>query len=284
MLKSKKQTLVDFLTLNDLLQCPICGKSFLVDQNQAKCESHHTFDISKNGYMTLLKARKLNIDKHYDKFLFDNRRNLIASGFFEPVENFIVHFINSNSIGVDKINILDLGSGEGTITKRIYNKLDLDSNIVMLDYSKTAIKLSTDYIKDNVCSIVADMSFLPIKSDSIEYIINFLSPITPVEAIRVLNSKGFIIKVIPTINYLKELRDIIKKEYTPKVESNLLKTFNIYDSKTISYSVKLTKETKEYLKNMTPLMFDCRDDDINLESVTVELKVLILKPLCEKVV
>lgn len=277
MLRTKKQILIDFFNSNNLLQCPICGKFFSIEQNFVSCDNHHSFDISKQGYITLLKSSKLNIDKHYDKYLFDNRRKLIETGFFAPIESFIQDFIKSQSN--NDINVLDLGSGEGSISKRIQDNLQSKSKFLLLDYSKIAIKMCTDYLSDNLCCIVADLSFLPIKDKSIDYIINFLSPINPTESIRVLSESGFIIKVIPTENYLKEFRQLLNKPYLPKVENNLLKSFQVYDSKTINYEVKLNDETKEYLKNMTPLMFNSRENLIDLDSITVELKVLILKAI-----
>ena len=138
MLETKKNILLNNLRFNDLLQCPICGKSFSVFDNIVKCENLHCFDISKYGYLTLLKSSRLKIDHHYDKELFKNRRQIISNNFFKPIENEIVKYINN--LTHQSLNLLDLGCGEGSIAYRIQEQLKKDSNMVLLDYSKNSYK------------------------------------------------------------------------------------------------------------------------------------------------
>lgn len=278
MINSKKNILINSLRKNDLLQCPICGKSFCMDYNSLICINKHRFDIAKQGYITILKASKLNVDHHYSKELFVNRRQIINNGFFSLVENKVMEYVEQHC-NLDNINynVLDLGCGEGSICNRIIQKVGINKNIILLDYSKNAIKLCTDYINDCVIPIVGDISFLPIKDNTIDVILNFLSPITPKESIRVLKEDGIVIKVIPTRNYLKEFRDKINKDYTTDVEGNLLKSFDIISSDVINYTYSLENGDLKNIVEMTPLMSNFKSTTLCLDKITIELKVLVLK-------
>lgn len=66
-----------------LLACPICGAAFEFREPQSfVCLEGHGFDIAKPGYVHLLKqAHKTK----YDQALFESRKKVIASGFFEKL-------------------------------------------------------------------------------------------------------------------------------------------------------------------------------------------------------
>lgn len=268
---SKFQSSVKFILNKNLLHCPICNKSFYLKEGSLVCENNHNFNIAKNGSVCLVKGGKLKIDKHYDKNLFFNRRSLISEDFFKPVEEVIITMIKKYKNPL----ILDLGCGEGSIGFRICREIK-DSELIFFDYSKIAINMATDFLNEKQMAIVSDVNFIPIKDRSIDVILNFLSPINPIEAKRVLKPDGIILKVIPQKMYLKEIREVIGKEYATDVELNLRKKFNIIQSKEIIYEYVLDDETLRYLINMTPLTMN-NDKNIVLKKVTIDLKLLIMK-------
>ncbi len=260
--------------LNSLLICPICNSKLVLNVNSKTliCDNKHTFNISKQGFCTLIKNRSLPVDKHYTADLFSARRKVILSGFFDPVIEHISAIVNKAS----PTTICDLGSGEGSITNILSTKTN--HRFLVLDLSKCAIKMSSDYVYNDVISLVSDLNFLPIQDNSIDMIINFLSPINPKECNRVLRDNGVIIKVIPTKNYLQEIRETFNiNEYREDVLDNLKKSYIIQSEKLIEYTLN---PDKEYMKNilaMTPLMSEQKVFfDITPTSITVSLKVLVL--------
>lgn len=41
-----------------MLICPICGKPLIFDVHTARCESGHSFDVAKEGYVNLLRSNR----------------------------------------------------------------------------------------------------------------------------------------------------------------------------------------------------------------------------------
>lgn len=70
--------------------------------------------------------------------------------------------------------------------------------------------MATDYLKTGNIYFVADINNIPLSNNSIDIILNFLSPYNTLEVNRVLKDNGYIIKIVPGNDYLKELR----KAYT----------------------------------------------------------------------
>ena len=58
------------------------------DKSRLVCTDNHSFDLSKNGYVNL--APQAHVTK-YDKSLFEARKTVMSSGFFDPVLEFITH-------------------------------------------------------------------------------------------------------------------------------------------------------------------------------------------------
>ncbi len=52
------------------------------------CLANHSFDLSKNGYVNL--APQAHVTK-YDKSLFEARKTVMNSGFFDPVLEAVIH-------------------------------------------------------------------------------------------------------------------------------------------------------------------------------------------------
>ena len=60
----------------------------MADKSQLVCTDNHSFDLSKNGYVNL--APQAHVTK-YDKSLFEARKTVMSSGFFNPVLEFITN-------------------------------------------------------------------------------------------------------------------------------------------------------------------------------------------------
>lgn len=66
-----------------LFRCPLCsGQMKLVHLKSLICTNHHCFDFSRQGYVNFL-TRALRTK--YDRQMFESRRIICRSGFFEPL-------------------------------------------------------------------------------------------------------------------------------------------------------------------------------------------------------
>lgn len=273
---SKKQMCKDILVKNNIFICPYCREKLLLKNDILLCENNHNFDITKKGNLFLLNTKKYKTSPIYNMKLFKSRREFIENKFYDSIYKFIAN--NINSYNFDNINILDLGCGEGIHSKYIQENIKNNNIIYGLDYSKDAIGMATDYLNNGNIYFVGDINNIPLIDNSIDIIIDFLSPYNTVEVNRVLKDEGYFIKVVPGDNYLKELRKaFMKNDYEKKeeVKQNILKNFDIIEETEINEVKKITNRDMCNLVNMTPMHNKNVNKDI--QEITINIVVYIMK-------
>lgn len=244
------------------LRCPLCQNEVESFGNSLVCLKDHQFDLSKQGSLVLQKDLKE--EKLYTRELFLARRKLMQAGFFNPVNKVLNSFIEENDY------LVDMGSGEGTHDSYLKSK-----HILGIDLAKEGIKLATDFNHQGLLNIVADLSRMPLKDESVDCVLNILSPSNEAEMNRVLKNNGTVIKVLPRKNYLKELRMAAGLELYKELEVDF-KILKVEERIPLSYNFQLDEELSDALIAMTPLSKH-KVIDTYLESISVDLEVLILR-------
>lgn len=276
-MKSKKEIGLDFIknNINNFI-CPYCKNSLELNVTSLKCHNNHTFDLTKKGTINFIASTKIKESKIYNEKLFTCRRKFIQKGYYEEVYNIIAETINS--LNLNNLSILDLGCGEGTHTINILNKISGNYNYCAFDYSKSAINLASDYNSTNRFYFDGDVNNIPITTNSIDVIIDFLSPYSESEVKRVLKKGGMFIKVSPNKDYLLELRQALGlNEYQKqaKVIDNLAKHFKNISTKTYTKSFAISKEDQDNLIGMTPI--NTTQNSLEIPSITIDLNIYIIQ-------
>ena len=130
--------------------------------------------------------------------------------------------------------------------------------------------------------MVANLANLPFKDGSVSCILNILTPANYEEFFRVLGDEGYLIKVIPNANYLKEIRELIGgKEYTNNDTVSLIEeNCTIVERITVSDTFELTQTQAASFLKMTPLTFSKVITDVDIEKlkeITIDLELLVCK-------
>lgn len=276
-MKIKKEQGLDFIknNINNFI-CPYCKSNLELNETSLKCPNNHTFDLTKKGTINFITSTKIKESKIYNEKLFTCRRKFIQKGYYEEVYNIIAETINS--LNLNNLSILDLGCGEGTHTINILNKINSNYNYYAFDYSKSAINLASDYNSANRFYFDGDVNNIPITTNSIDVIIDFLSPYSESEVKRVLKNGGMFIKVAPNKDYLLELRQALGlNEYQKqaKVIDNLAKHFKNISTKTYTKSFAISKEDQDNLIGMTPI--NAIQNSHKIPSITIDLNIYIIK-------
>ena len=286
MKKLKKiEVLKSFIEENlEVFRCPICKGSIKnVTENSVICKNNHCFNMSKKGYINLIKNNNKTI---YDKDLFEARSKIYDQKVYEILSEEIINIVDKYTTG-EKINyVLDAGCGEGYYLNQLYldEKINKKCRLIGIDIAREGVALATRF-ENRVFWSVSDLSNLPFDDNKIDVILDILSPSNFREFARVLNKKGIIIKVIPEENYLQEIRNQIaayikKDKYSNKnivdvFESNL----DIVYEKRITYKVK-DFNLEDFIK-MTPLTSSLTQNQIDelvksgINSITIDLKVVV---------
>lgn len=288
MKKLKKiETLRILLNENiEILRCPICRNSITtVNENSILCENNHCLNISKKGYVNLLKNNTKTI---YDKSLFESRSKIYDEKIYENLSKEIINIVDKYAKKKTNNYVLDTGCGEGYYLNQLYleEKINKKFKLFGIDISKEGISLATRY-QNNILWSVSDLANLPFKNSKFDIILNILSPSNYKEFTRVLNKDGVVIKIIPEEHYLQEIRTKIKGSIKKDKYSNkdILDAFSenldIVYNKRITYKVNIVN-LKDFIK-MTPLTSSLDNDQINeliksdIDNITIDLKIIVGK-------
>lgn len=272
-----------------LFSCPVCSERMeLVNSSQLICRENHSFDLSRQGYINL--AQQAHVTK-YDQALFEARKKVIDSGFFNPLLDCVTELI---SVQVkDKVNpvIVDAGCGEGSHLSAILSNLGEGVTGVGIDLSKEGIIAAAKDHPGNIWA-VADLANCPFQDSGFDVVLNILSPANYAQFTRLLKPDGLFVKVVPEIGYLKELRDVFYEKTDRQSDTDpvarIKEHFDTVKTKRITYDFLLDSELLATLIRMTPLTWGASDEKIEealrigIPTVTIDFTVIIASGKQEK--
>ena len=259
--------------------CPICRENLTLVESSLKCENRHSFDLAKFGYVNL--APQIKQSANYDKENFQNRQQILEAGFYQAILEAVSDLLSNSK---NAKTILDIGCGEGFYSRKL-QKRHPDKTFYAFDISKDSVQIAAKSEPNWAVNwFVGDLARLPIKDASMDILLDIFSPANYGEFKRVLKENGLLIKVIPTENHLKEIRQKVQDQLTNKDYSNqdikdhFQNNFTILSSKTASLTKPITAEQLQALLSMTPLLFHVDQSKIDwsqLTEITIEAEILV---------
>ena len=259
--------------------CPICQENLTLVETSLKCNNRHSFDLAKFGYVNL--APQIKQSANYDKENFQNRQQILEAGFYQAILE-VVSDLLSNSKNAK--TILDIGCGEGFYSRKLQERHP-DKTFYAFDISKDSVQIAAKSEPNWAVNwFVGDLARLPIKDASMDILLDIFSPANYGEFRRVLSKDGILIKVIPTENHLKEIRQKVQDQLTNKdysnqdIKNHFQNNFTILSSKTASLTKPITAEQLQALLSMTPLLFHVDQSKIDwsqLTEITIEAEILV---------
>ena len=263
--------------------CPICQENLTLVESSLKCENRHSFDLAKFGYVNL--APQIKQSANYDKENFQNRQQILEAGFYQTILDAISDLIASSKTAK---TILDIGCGEGFYSRKL-QEVHPDKIFYAFDISKDSVQIAAKSEPNWAVNwFVGDLARLPIKDASMDILLDIFSPANYGEFRRVLSKDGILIKVVPTENHLKEIRQMVQEQLTKKDYSNqdikehFQEHFSIQSSQIASLTKPITAEQRQALLSMTPLLFHVDQSMIDwsqLTEITIEAEILVGKAL-----
>ena len=263
--------------------CPICQENLTLVESSLKCENRHSFDLAKFGYVNL--APQIKQSANYDKENFQNRQQILEAGFYQAILEGISDLLATKPSAK---TILDIGCGEGFYSRKL-QEAHPDKTFYAFDISKDSVQIAAKSESNWAVNwFVGDLARLPIKDASMDILLDIFSPANYGEFRRVLSKDGILIKVIPTENHLKEIRQMVQGQLTKKDYSNqdikehFQEHFSIQSSQIASLTKPITAEQRQALLSMTPLLFHVDQSKIDwsqLTEITIEAEILVGKRL-----
>ena len=261
--------------------CPICQENLTLVESSLKCNNRHSFDLAKFGYVNL--APQIKQSANYDKENFQNRQQILEAGFYQAILDAVSDLLASSKTTK---TILDIGCGEGFYSRKLQERHP-DKIFYAFDISKDSVQIASKSEPNWAVNwFVGDLARLPIKDASMDILLDIFSPANYGEFRRVLSKDGILIKVIPTENHLKEIRQKVQDQLTKKDYSNqdikehFQGHFTILSNQTASLTKTITADQLQSLLSMTPLLFHIDQTKIDwsdLTEITIEAEILVGK-------
>ena len=261
--------------------CPICQENLTLVESSLKCNNRHSFDLAKFGYINL--APQIKQSANYDKENFQNRQQILEAGFYQAILEAISDLLSNSK---NAKTILDIGCGEGFYSRKLQESHS-EKTFYAFDISKDSVQIAAKSEPNWAVNwFVGDLARLPIKDASMDILLDIFSPANYGEFRRVLSKDGILIKVIPTENHLKEIRQRVQDQLTNKdysnqdIKNHFQEHFTILSSQTASLTKTITAEQLQALLSMTPLLFHIDQSKIDwsqLTEITIEAEILVGK-------
>ena len=180
------------------------------DFSRLVSESGHSYDVAKQGYVTLAAGAGLK-HKGDDMDMVTARETYLAMGHFAPfveaVTGAVQDALDSASLAESTpASLLEVGAGTGYYLAHTLDSI-AESRGVGLDISPHAAKHLAK-CHPRVGAVVADVwERLPLRDESVDAISVVFAPRNPAEFRRVLAPGGQVIVLTPGAGHLDELRE-----------------------------------------------------------------------------
>lgn len=180
------------------------------DFSRLVSESGHSYDVAKQGYVTLAAGAGLK-HKGDDMDMVNARETYLAMGHFAPfveaVTGAVQDALDSASLAESTpASLLEVGAGTGYYLAHTLDSI-AEARGVGLDISPHAAKHLAK-CHSRVGAVVADVwERLPIRDESVNAISVVFAPRNPAEFQRVLAPGGQVIVLTPGAGHLDELRE-----------------------------------------------------------------------------
>lgn len=254
--------------------CPLCGSSFSITAHSLRCAQGHCFDIARSGSVNFAPQAKL--AKHYDHSSFSERARVLESGMYNVIQEALLETL----LDLKGHTWLDAGCGEGYFTRVL--SAAHPAVYYAFDLSKQSIALAAKHRSPSVHYFVADLTRIPLRDHSMDGILNIFAPAHYAEFKRLLAEGGVLVKVVPSAQHLREVREIISApQYSnDKVRTHLNRHFGEVQARSVSRSVELDPALRDALLTMTPLLQDIDlslYDFSGLRRVTIGADILVAR-------
>lgn len=187
----------------EVLACPQCSGSLTLADNTLRCDSGHSFDVARQGYVNLLPGRA-NSSTADTTAMVAARKEFLDGGHFAPITAAVISAARAAVPDDVAGTVLDAGAGTGYALATLLDAMPSRTGVA-LDISKFAARVAA-HSHERIGSIVADVwARLPLRDDCAALVLDIFSPRNAEEFARVLVPGGTLIVVTPNNEHLAEL-------------------------------------------------------------------------------
>ena len=272
-----------------LLICPYCGEPLARMDETLRCESRHTFDIARQGYVSLLPAAWRG-EAGDTAAMVQARERFLAAGHFAPIATTLANLAERQAAEVPGC-IVDVGAGVGyqlaTGLDRMTNRAGL-----ALDVSKYALRRAAK-AHHRLGAVACDIWHgLPVADDCAAVVLNVFAPRNAAELARIMQPSGRLLIVTPTARHLTELVSElhlieVDEQKLQRLATQLSPCFERLDQHDLTSTMTLSYEDVEAVVAMGPSAWHTDADELTGRirqlpepvSVTMSVTIGVYRPL-----
>ncbi|MFJ9952809.1 putative RNA methyltransferase [Kitasatospora sp. NPDC091207] len=186
------------------LACPHCAQGLTPDGRALRCPTGHSFDIAKQGYVSLL-AGDAHTGTGDTAEMVAARSDFLAAGHYRPIAAALADAAAGALADAAPDGLVaDLGAGTGHYLAHVLDALPGRSGAA-LDISKYALRRAAR-AHPRIGAVVCDAwRPLPLLDGTADLVLNVFAPRNGPEIRRVLRPGGTLLLVSPTPRHLREL-------------------------------------------------------------------------------
>jgi 23S rRNA (guanine745-N1)-methyltransferase len=183
------------------LICPLCREALAPSAKTYRCAKGHSFDLAREGYLSLLHGRQKGEGRGDTKAMIQARDRVHRAGVFDP----LVSALAALPFPAPLQSILELGCGEGFFLGHVAKAYRLKTSYG-LDLSVDAVKLAARTLPQALILRADLLQALPFADASLDLVQSIFAPRPLAEIKRVLRPGGFALFVHPQADHWQELR------------------------------------------------------------------------------
>ena len=234
------------------IACPICSETLLPSGRSYVCKNRHNFDLSKEGYLSLLHGRGDYKEIGDDKHMVKARVRVHKLPAFLELAETIAACCPPNDA---HRGILDIGCGDGFFLDHVTRHATPPGQGVGVDISKEALAKAAR-AHPALFFIRADASHvrLPFEDSSFGFVLSIFAP-RPIDEIRrVLKADGSWLIVTATQDHLKEVREFLPLAAigTGKLDAPTSRSYSVVKSGTFNRESRVAHHELVSIVEMSP--------------------------------
>jgi len=269
--------------IRSMLACPVCGGELYREGKSLLCrkgEKIHTYDVSREGYVSLLPPGKGRNSRSGDEAAMIRARSaFLETGAYDRISDAIASLTAKYAPDADGcIRIIDSGCGEGYHSLRIAKECASLSkkNVALAAFdaskagaahgAKCAVKMGlspkdgvgADWCGNVLVSFMTGNIFsLPVKASSSDAVVSMFAPLAWEEMSRVLSESGIVIVAASGERHLYEMREILYRDVIMKSPCpDVGEGFDEIARQSVEYKTHVSgKDTIAALFGMTPFCY-----------------------------
>ena len=185
------------------LACPYCGDALALDGASLRCAAGHTFDIARQGYVSLLPAGTSGGGD--TAAMVQARADFLAAGHFASLAAGVAEAARDAAGATAEPGcVADLGAGTGYYLAAVLGQLP-ERDGLALDISKFAVRKAAR-AHPRIGAVACDAwRRLPVADSAAILALNVFAPRDGAELRRILRPAGRLIVVTPAADHLGEL-------------------------------------------------------------------------------